>query len=270
MRRIAVLNQKGGVGKTTTTANVAAALAVKGNKVLVIDMDPQAHLTIHLGIEPSEMAKSVYDVLTEQATIAEAATEIRENLYVLGSNIDLVGAENELVDVEGREHKLKEALDTSDIAFDFVLIDCPPSLGLLSLNALAAVYEVIIPLQPHFLALQGLSKLLETVNLVNHQINPNLKVSGILFCMYDSRTSLSQEVKNDIQSFLDASRGSDSVWSEAQIIPVHIRRNIKLAEAPGYGKTIYEYEPNCNGAIDYQMVSCFLTGEYIDFENSEC
>ncbi|MGE4286462.1 MAG: ParA family protein [Phycisphaerae bacterium] len=269
MRRIAILNQKGGVGKTTTTANVAAALAARGNRVLVIDLDPQAHLTIHFGVDPEELEASVYQVLMNSATVCEAAVEVRENLSILGSNIHLVGAENELVSEPDRRMRLRNALDEAAGNFDFCIIDCPPSLGLLSLNALAAVDEVVIPLQPHFFALQGLSKLFETVSLVNAEINPALKISGILFCMYDSRTSLSQEVKNDIQEFLDGSRGTRVPWADAEIIPIHIRRNIKLAEAPGYGKTIYEYEPNCNGAMDYSLVTSFLTGEYIDFENAE-
>ncbi|MFI4912557.1 MAG: ParA family protein [Sedimentisphaeraceae bacterium JB056] len=254
MRTIAILNQKGGVGKTTTVANVAAALAVKGKKVLVVDLDPQGHLTIHLGINPTTLETSVYNVLTQSMPISEAMIEARENLYLLGANIDLVGAESELLDTIGREIILRDALEEVQDDFDFLIIDCPPSLGLLSLNALAAVKEIFIPLQPHFLALQGLGKLLETVTLVNKRINPQLRVAGILFCMFDSRTSLSSEVKNDIEEFLLGSRERNCPWSNAELVPIHIRRNVKLAEAPSYGQTIFEYEPNCNGAIDYTEI----------------
>ena len=266
MRTIAVLNQKGGVGKTTTVVNTASALASQGYKVLVIDMDPQAHLTIHLGVEPQGLEKGIYTVLTDSMSIKEAVVEARENLFLLGASIDLVGAESELVSMVGREIILKEALEEVQNDYNFVIIDCPPSLGLLSLNALAAVKEVFIPLQPHFLGLQGLGKLLETVTLVNRRINPELRVSGILLCMFDKRTSLSNEVKNDIEEFLEGSRDSQCPWSKANIIPVQIRRNVKLAEAPSYGKTIYEYEPECNGAIDYQLVADYITGK-VQVEN---
>lgn len=254
MRTIAILNQKGGVGKTTTVANVAAALAAKGKKVLAVDLDPQGHLTIHLGINPASLETSVYNVLTQSMPASEAMVEVRENLCLLGANIDLVGAESELLDTIGREIILRDAVEEVEDDFDFLIIDCPPSLGLLSLNALAAVKEIFIPLQPHFLALQGLGKLLETVKLVNKRINPHLKVAGILFCMFDSRTSLSAEVKNDIEQFLASSRDKDCPWSDAELVPIHIRRNVKLAEAPSYGQTIFEYEPNCNGAIDYAEI----------------
>ncbi len=255
MRTIAVLNQKGGVGKTTTTVNTAAALAAAGSRVAVIDLDPQAHMTIHLGIEPQSVEAGSYKVLTRSAAFEEQIMLVRPNLWLLPANIDLVGAESELVSVVGREIILKEALESSREKFDYCLIDCAPSLGLLTLNALAAVKEVLIPLQPHFLALQGFGKLLQTVELVNKRINPELKVKGILLCMFDTRASLPSEVKADIAQFLENARGTDSAWSQAHIIPTFIRRNIKLAEAPSYGKTIFEYEPNCNGAKDYWNVA---------------
>jgi chromosome partitioning protein len=258
LRTIAILNQKGGVGKTTTVANVAAALAAKGKRVLAVDLDPQGHLTIHMGIDPSTLLNSAYNVLTQSIPVSQAIVETRPNLYLLGANIDLVGAESELIDTIGRETILRDAMDEVKDDFDFLLIDCPPSLGLLSLNALAAVNEIFIPLQPHFLALQGLGKLLETVALVNRRINPYLKVAGILFCMYDSRTSLSSEVKNDIRQFLAGSRHRDCPWSGAELVPIHVRRNVKLAEAPSYGQSIFEYEPNCNGAIDYNDIALYF------------
>jgi chromosome partitioning protein len=258
MRTIAVLNQKGGVGKTTTVVNTAAALAAMGSKVVVIDLDPQAHLTIHLGLEPQSIEAGSYKVLTQSGRFEEEILLVRPNLWLLPANINLVGAESELVSVVGRETILREAVLPSGDKFDYCFIDCAPSLGLLTLNALAAAEEVLIPLQPHFLALQGFGQLLQTVELVNKRINPNLKVKGILLCMFDTRASLPNEVRADIEQFLNDARGTDSAWAEAKILPTFIRRNIKLAEAPSYGQTIFEYEPNCNGAEDYQNVAQFV------------
>lgn len=259
LRTIAVLNQKGGVGKTTTVANLSAALAMSGRRVIAMDMDPQSHLTIHLGATPEELGHGSYDVLTQSADFSESLLSVRDNLWLMGANIDLVGAESELVSVVGRETILREAIDPIRGDYDYLIIDCPPSLGLLTLNALAAVDEVVIPLEANFLALQGFGKLLETITVVSRRINPSLKVAGVLFCMFDNRVTLSAEVKADIEQFLENARGSDCPWSRAEIFPVHVRRNIKLAEAPSYGKTIFEYEPNCNGAEDYKMVA-----EYVD------
>jgi len=262
MRTIAVLNQKGGVGKTTTAVNTAAALAAAGSKVVAIDLDPQAHMTIHLGLEPQAIEAGSYKVMTQSARFEEQIMLVRPNLWLLPANINLVGAESELVSVVGREIILREALDSSQDKFDYCFIDCAPSLGLLTLNALAAAKEVLIPLQPHFLALQGFGRLLQTIELVNKRINPSLKVKGILLCMFDSRASLPNEVKADIEQFLEDARGTDSAWSQARIIPTYIRRNIKLAEAPSYGKTIFEYEPNCNGAEDYWKVAQCVHAEF--------
>lgn len=258
MRTIAVLNQKGGVGKTTTVVNTAAALATKGLAVAVIDLDPQAHLTIHLGIEPENIKRGSYEVLLQSAKLEETLVFVRKNLWLSAANINLVGAESELVSVIGRETILAEAVKPVRDNFDYLFIDCPPSLGLLTLNALAAADEVFIPLQPHFLALQGFSKLLQTIGLVNKRINSKLKVSSILLCMFDSRNSLSGEVKADVEQFLGNAHNTDSPWSEAEIIPIQIRRNIKLAEAPSYGKTIFEYDKNCNGAADYEKVAEYI------------
>ena len=258
MRTIAVLNQKGGVGKTTTVANTAAALAMLGQKVVAVDLDPQAHLTIHLGVEPKSSGPGTYEVLTKSADVAESLVQVRPNLWLLGGNIDLVGAESELVSVVGREIILREALEAVKDDYDYVMIDCPPSLGLLTLNALAAAKEAFIPVQPHFLALQGFGTLLETIMLVTRRINPALRVSGVLLCMFDTRALLPSEVKADIEQFLAKARDVDCPWSGAQVIAVHVRRNIKLAEAPSYGKTIFEYEPKCHGAADYQTVAEYI------------
>jgi chromosome partitioning protein len=258
MRTITVLNQKGGVGKTTTVVNTAAALASVGSKVVAIDLDPQAHLTIHLGLEPQTIKSGSYGVLIQSAGFEEEILLVRPNLWLLPANINLVGAETELISVVGRETILREALKTAEDKFDFCFIDCPPSLGLLTLNALAAAHEVLIPLQPHFLALQGFGKLLQTIELVNKRINPKLKVNGILLCMFEDRASLPNEVKADIEQFLDKARGTNCAWAQARILPVYIRKNIKLAEAPSYGKTIFEYAPNCHGSEDYRKVAEFL------------
>ncbi len=258
MRVVSILNQKGGVGKTTTVVNVASALAEQGLRVLAIDLDPQAHLTIHLGADAEQKGGGVYGLLSDSMNLQEAVVQVRPNLWLLGSGIDLVGAEAELVGEVGREIILRKALEGAKEQFDYILIDCPPSLGLLTLNALSASTEVIIPVQPHFLALQGFSRLLQTVSLVHSRINPALHVSAILMCMFDARTSLSTEVRQDIEKFLTGSRNQNSPWAGAQIIPVHVRRNIKLAETPSYGKTIFEYEPGCHGATDYLAVAEFI------------
>lgn len=258
VRTIAVLNQKGGVGKTTTVANLGAALAMQGLKVAVLDLDPQAHLTIHFGVDADKDGNGAYNVLIKSADLSQALINVRGNLWLLGANIDLVGAESELVSVVGRETILREAVESMVESFDYLIIDCPPSLGLLTLNALAAVKEVLIPVQPHFLALQGFGKLLQTVSLVGRRINPELKISAILLCMFDTRVTLSSEVKADIEKFLESARATESPWSEARVIPVHVRRNIKLAEAPSYGKTIFEYEPKCNGSIDYEHIADYV------------
>ncbi len=258
MRKIAVLNQKGGVGKTTTVVNIAAALAANGLRVVVIDLDPQAHLTIHLGLDPQAIEAGSYKVLTQSADFEQEILLVRPNLWLLPANINLVGAESELVSVVGRETILREAIENSEENFDYLLIDCAPSLGLLTLNALAAADETLIPLQPHFLALQGFGKLLQTIDLVNKRINPTLVVKWVLLCMYDSRASLPGEVKADIESFLNNARRTNCAWSQARILPIYIRRNIKLAEAPSYGNTIFEYERNCHGAEDYKKAAEFI------------
>jgi chromosome partitioning protein len=258
MRTIAVLNQKGGVGKTTTVVNTAAALAAMGSRVVAIDLDPQAHLTIHLGLEPQTIKSGSYRVLIQSAGFEEEILLVRSNFWLLPANINLVGAETELVNVVGRETILREAIKTADDKFDYCFIDCGPSLGLLTLNALAASEEVLIPIQPHFLALQGFGKLLQTIELVNRRINPKLKVNGILLCMFEDRVSLPNEVKADIEQFLDKARGTNCAWAQARILPVYIRKNIKLAEAPGYGQTIFEYAPNCHGSEDYRKVAQYI------------
>ncbi len=260
MRIIAIANQKGGVGKTTTTVNLAAALAEKGNRVILMDLDPQAHLTTFFGLDPSQYEHSCYDLLLKSASLDQCLIQLRENVQFLASGIDLAGAEQELVTVVGRETILRDAIEAYDKPVDYVFIDCPPSLGLLTLNAFGAAQEVFIPLQPHFLSLQGLSQLLEMLMLVNRRINPALSVSGLLFCMYDARTSLSAEIVGDIETYFEQQRDTDTPWKDITLFKTRIRRNVKLAESPSHGKTIFEYEPNCKGAEDYLS----LAGEVID------
>src|SRR5882762_4971548 len=212
MRRIAIINQKGGVGKTTTAVNLAAALAESGQRVCVLDLDPQAHATTHLGIEPDGKSPSMYDVLVNSRPLADVRRKVAERLWVAGSDINLAAAEVELAGVVGREVILRDLLLQDKGAFDFVLMDCAPSLGVLTLNALSAATEVFIPLQPHFFALHGLGKLLETTALVARRINPSLLVSGIVICLYEAGTKLAHEVIGDLENYLDKSRKQSVPW----------------------------------------------------------
>ncbi len=255
MHSIAVLNQKGGVGKTTSVANLSAAFARKGFRVLMIDLDPQAHLTLNFGVD-GKSQKSVYAVLEERVSVAESVVKINDHLSLIPSHLDLAAAEIELVSVVGREVILRDALESVQDDYDLMLMDCPPSLGTLAINALSTANEVLIPLQPHFLALQGLGKLLhETIRLVSKRINPQLRVGGVIMTMYEGGTRLATEIVEDVKGFFEAARNTDSPWSDALVYRTPIRRNIKLAEAPSHGVTIFEYEPKCNGAIDYDALA---------------
>jgi len=267
MRRMAIINQKGGVGKTTTAANVASALARSGHRVLLIDLDPESHLTLHLGLDPASGHAGSYELLTGSATLAKARVKVSSNLWVVGASIDLAAAEVELVSVVGREVILRDLLDQhlevghgagkhrGVSKYDYVLMDCPPSLGVLTLNGLCAAREIIIPLQPHYLALQGLGMLLETVLLVSRRINPTLQVAGVVICMNDAGTKLAAEVIQDVRSFLDSVRDQEVPWSSARLFDTVIRRNIKLAESPSHGQAIFDYAPDSNGARDYARLA---------------
>ena len=258
MRKIAIINQKGGVGKTTTAVNLAAALAECGRRVCVVDLDPQAHATTHFGVQPDGESPSMYDVLVNNRPSAEVRTPIGDNLFLAPSDINLAAAEVELAGVVGREVSLRDALAQDEElgeAFDFVLMDCAPSLGVLTLNALSAATEVFIPLQPHFLALHGLGKLLETTALVAKRINPVLKVTGVIVCLYEATTRLAQEVVRDLEAFLEKSRRQNVPWSGARVLKTRVRRNIKLAECPSFGQSVLTYAPKCPGAADYQNLA---------------
>jgi chromosome partitioning protein len=256
MRSIAIINQKGGVGKTTTAVNLSAALARNGRRVSLIDLDPQAHASLHLGLALAEGDRSIYDVLTGDTQLAEVRQSVGENLTLVPSHLDLAAAEMELANEVGRETILRRKLESDDDPADYRIIDCPPSLGVLTLNALTAVDEVILPLQPHFLALHGLSKLLRTIDLVADRLNPRLRLGGVVLCMYETGTRLAAEVASDVEQFFAAGKErSASAWSGARAFETFIRRNIRLAEAPSFGKSIFDYAPTSHGAEDYQRLA---------------
>lgn len=263
-RTIALMNQKGGVGKTTTTVNLAAAFARAGRPTLIIDLDPQAHASLHVGVDPAQCERTVYDVLLDEdaGTAATAVQKAADNLYLIPSTTDLAAAESELANVSNRTKRLEAAIAALSDRFEFVLIDCPPSLGLLTINALTAAREVVIPMQAHFLALQGVSKLLETVRMIAAETNPRLRVTGVALCMHDTSSSHTKEVVADLESFFDSSREQETPWKFARVLRPAIRRNIKLAECPSFGQTIFDYAPEAPGAVDYAALGGALLKEW--------
>ncbi len=241
-RVICIANQKGGVGKTTTAVNLSASLAKKGKSVLLIDLDPQGNASSGLGIKRHEFNdRNVYHVLIGQKTIKEVVTKASmDNLHIVVANSDLIGAEIELVDAESREYRLKEALALVADDYQFVIIDCPPSLGLLTVNALTAAHTFLVPLQCEYYALEGLSQLLNTAGLIKKRLNPDLRIEGIVLTMFDARNNLSHQVVNEIQSHF-----GDKVFGA--VIP----RNVRLSEAPSHGKSILDYDDKSLGARRY-------------------
>lgn len=241
-KTICIANQKGGVGKTTTTVNLSSALAKLGQRVLVIDMDPQGNASSGLGIKKHDTeTKNIYHVLIGESTLQEVVfATSQENLWIATANPDLVGAEIELVDMPQREFRLKNAIASTSGLYDYVLIDCPPSLGLLTLNSLAAANSFLVPLQCEYYALEGLSQLLNTAGLVKKGINPHLNIEGILLTMFDKRNNLSHQVVEEIKTHF-----KDKVFS------VIIPRNVRLSEAPSHGVSIFGYDPRSIGALMY-------------------
>ncbi len=239
MRKIAVLNQKGGVGKTTSCINIGAALAEQGKQVLMIDLDPQSHLTDGLGFQQEEGRKTIYDLMKGQATIDDILIERNKGLNILPADIELAAAEIELAAMLGRELKLRSALNGLQ-GYDYVLVDCPPSLGLLTVNALSFVNEVFITIQPEYFALQGTRRLIDTIDLVKEIFNKDLDVTGVIITLYDTRKNLTREVETQVRAYF-----GDKVFKTV------IRNNVSLAEAPGHGKSIFEYAPDSRGAEDY-------------------
>jgi chromosome partitioning protein len=239
---IAVLNQKGGVGKTTTAINLGAYLAKVGHSVLIADLDPQGNSTSGLGLDKQALNSTLYDVLFSRSDASQTAQTINSKLAVLPSNPNLAGAEVELVGLAGRELKLREAL--GGLAYDYILIDCPPSLGLLTINALAAANSVLIPVQAEYYALEGLSQLLSVIQQVRQALNPGLDILGVLITLYDSRNSLSDQVKKELENYFGA-----------KLFQTIIPRNVRLAEAPSFGRTIIEHDKWSKGARAYKTLA---------------
>jgi chromosome partitioning protein len=265
VRVIAMMNQKGGVGKTTTTVNLAAAIARMGRKVLIVDLDPQAHATLHVAGEREEDPDqpTVYDLLLDpEFELSDCIRNVDEYLDIVPAETDLAAVETELAGQGDRNHRLMRAIEAGTTDHEFILLDCPPALGLLTLNALAAAQEVMIPMQAHFLALQGVSKLLETVGLVREQMNARLRVAGVVLCMHDSQTSHSKEVVADLERFFESQRNTATAWSSARVYHPAIRRNIKLAECPSFGQTIFQYALWAPGAMDYQKLGETIVAEW--------
>lgn len=244
-RIIAIANQKGGVGKTTTAVNLSAALAAAGKKTLIIDMDPQGNTTTGLGLDKNELEHTIYEVISDEISFKECiCPDVFENLSLAPANRNLAGAEIELMTVDRMQYILKEKLQDTVENFEFIIIDCPPALGMLTVNAMTAADTVIVPIQCEFYALDGLTQLMYTIELIQKSLNPNLKIEGAVFTMYDARTNLSLQVVENVKSYLNQN-----------IYKTIIPRNVRLAEAPSHGLPINMYDPKSVGAESYQMLA---------------
>jgi chromosome partitioning protein len=244
-RIIAIANQKGGVGKTTTSINLSACIAAKGKKVLVIDIDPQGNTTSGYGIEKNELENTIYELMLGDCSIEDCIIkEVLPNISILPSNVNLAAAEIELIGVDKKEYILKNEVDWVKDKYDFIIIDCPPSLNLLTVNAMTTADSVLVPIQCEYYALEGLSQLIHTVNLVKERLNPDLDMDGVVFTMYDSRTNLSAQVVENVKSHLNH-----------KVYNTLIPRNIRLAEAPSYGQPINMYDPKSAGAESYMLLA---------------
>lgn len=244
-RIIAIANQKGGVGKTTTAINLSASLASLGQKVLALDLDPQGNMTSGLGVDKDQVENSVYDLIIGQIGIEECiCKEVIENLDVLPSNINLSAAEIELIGVDNKEYIIRNEMEKVRSQYDFVIIDCPPALSMLTINAMTTADSVLVPIQCEYYALEGLSQLIHTINLVQERLNPSLVIEGVVFTMYDARTNLSLQVVENVKDNLDQT-----------IYKTIIPRNIRLAEAPSYGMPINLYDPKSTGAESYLLLA---------------
>lgn len=254
-RTIAIANQKGGVGKTTTAINLSACLAEKGKKVLAVDMDPQGNMTSGLGVDKDSVENTIYNLIIGESKMEEVLIkDVLENLDIIPTNIDLSGAEIELLDVEEKEYIVRNEIDKIKDNYDFIIIDCPPSLSMLTINAMTTADSVLVPIQCEYYALEGLSQLIHTVELVRDRLNPKITIEGVVFTMYDARTNLSLQVVENVKDNL-----------EQTIYKTIIPRNIRLAEAPSYGIPINKYDPKSAGAESYLK----LADEVIDKENEE-
>lgn len=239
---IAVLNQKGGVGKTTTAINLSAYLAKDGRSVLLVDLDPQGNSTSGLGFDKQKLSSTLYDVMFSRAQLDQTTQKVNPKLFVLPSNADLAGAEVEMVALSGRELLLRNVLN--NLKYDYILIDCPPSLGLLTVNALAAAHNVLIPVQAEYYALEGLSQLLSVIQQVRQALNPNLDILGVLITLYDSRNSLSDQVRKELENYFGS-----------KLFNTVVPRNVRLAEAPSFGRTIIEHDKWSKGARAYKTLA---------------